>query len=177
MLSFKIDSFFFWLSPFPALPLSTSTTPNMGAPGVVEASSPSLKTWRTEVRFNCYCLSLGIPGLDWIPFLKLFSHTLFLRKFDQIYFWRMGWRRRLHRILIFLHLSKVIVKHLKVESKLLLYFSKYQTNKKLKTKIATGETSHAIASFHFFDYFDFSNVYYYLTFITSWLSSLSNFHH
>ena len=33
--------------------------------------------------------------------------------------------------------------------------------------IATGETSQAITSSHFFDYFDFYNIYHNLTFITS----------
>ena len=43
--------------------------------------------------------------------------------------------------------------------------SKFDTQKYIN--IATGETSQAITSFHFFNFLDFSKVYHYLTVITS----------
>ena len=62
-------------------------------------------------------------------------------------------------------------------SSLLIMNVKVKVNMKVKVNIATGETSQAITSFHFFDYFDMSNVHQYLNIITSKLSSLVNFHH
>ena len=49
--------------------------------------------------------------------------------------------------------------------------------KKERKNIATGETSPAITSFHFFGYSNFSNFYHWITSITRKLLSLENFYH
>ena len=43
-------------------------------------------------------------------------------------------------------------------SSLLIMNVKVKVNMKIKVNIATGEMSQAITSFHFFDYFNFSQV-------------------